>query len=462
MNKLEALVKNLNDTSADTLISSIKDSLPIGGMGPYPLTGPTELSGTGVDTITSGKINFGLQDITVDGLKITNVTSGLQDNNRATINVEFQTLKLDGKYDVYVIQAPIVDMDTGGNMSFLAFSALATPNGPTTPSGPDAPTITVEQYDQLNQANDQKNELNKTAAGRQLLGTYNQHNDVYNYCFQTNSGLRDFWKKDGTSQDMCNYTSNALKADLVVNPAQNDRTFGKNGASYNENAFLQAFALHTACMVAKGNYHDPNKALDAAKAIPSFMNTVSQTGNTKDKTSPMTSSQVYSTLQQNSPSPPHAVSSLRSVSSHPITEALTAIALNNHNNEHISLLENLGYNMDDNTIQAMQEIYHAGIHDGDPQNQAQLWQGNFNCIVPSFQMKIMLTLQDDGVITGTLNYTNLAIPQLGIDTSKWGGTAGQVSAKRMNNSAFVIGLLHDRVAQVLEDQIVNFLTAQGG
>lgn len=159
--------------------------------------------------------------------------------------------------------------------------------------------------DYLDEARNQRTKLWQTKNGGLLMDKFYDHNEVYNYSFQNNKGLKNSWVQPANQHFMGTTYQASKDPNVPVNG--NVYMDGENGATnYNTNAFNQKLAVAYAafgygknppekCNITKEQF---NAAGQAALQFEGF---VSETGNTSRNTVPMTVNQVYGTIEGTSP-----------------------------------------------------------------------------------------------------------------------------------------------------------------
>ena len=438
----DQFIAKLNDGNGpDSLYGVIPKIFTISAAGPYPLAKHVEIAGSDI----GGELLIGFSDLAVKPVQIVAITP---DPAGDRVTVTLAPSELSGRFELFALETPQVELDTGGLMAPLALVAMQ--------SAGDTPTITEQQYDQLQQANDQRAKLNQTLNGQIMVQAYDAHNDAYNDVFNANAKLRDAWAKGGATQQMMDYTSTALDTGAVVNPT--DRTFGTGNLTYNQNALSQKLNVYFACIAMKQPHYDA-----AAEAALTFGNQVNtQTGNTQSNVVPMTGDQVYGVVNNPPAPPPPTLDAI----ANPVTEARVAqlgaafarIATDDHSSTDIELMQSHGYDMDGDTLQRVQAIYAEGLRISDAKQRLAIRSGPFAIALPQADYVFEVTSQPNDVVTVRLARTTLAIRALGLGAETWDDEPSDVARERLEEATFMLGIIEDRIASQLT-RIVRGLAA---
>lgn len=432
MSGRDEFLKNLADTNGQALVGAFPTSLNLRKMGPYPLARDVDFPDG-----TSGELLGTLTDLTISGLKISNVATRTE---RHDVTITLDGFGHSGCYDIFGLEQPKVELDTGGSLMPLSLLAVAGDQ-----EGGEPTTITEQQYDQLNRANDQRTKLNKAPQGRALVGEYGKYNDDYNTVFQQNPVLRLFWQADGATAEMANQTSQAVANDTAVNPA--DQVYGTGKVTYNDNSFAQSLNLIAACNSAGFN--------DAACAIPKFSKGVTDsTGNSATVSKPLTPSEVYQSVNSSSSSELQAAPS---ETHHAVADAVSKIGLGTHSQEHIDLCTRHGFKIDDEAIARIQAIHAEGARINTPEKRVDLFQGDLSSSLPSADLTFDIIEQPDGHVSATLRFSTLPTPELEMNSGAWAGTAGETARSCIEKAQFIRGLLQDRITTVIKRSVEAFV-----
>ena len=380
-------------------------------LGPYPLCQYFKLP----ESDLGGELQLAFEDISFAPVTVAAIESG---TDKRQFKVTLNACVLKSQYKLFCLQRPEVTMDTGGLMGRLpALSA-------------EEPAMTEEQYFRFVQLEQQRNHLNQTANGRLLVEEYNRHNDAYHHVYSTNEFLRLYWEENGTSEDMGEYTSEALKRGDVVNPK--DRGFGSQGVAYNSNAFQQQIMLAVACQSA--GY------IEAGKAALSFSDVVKETGNTSQLSVELTGQEIYNAVESSS-------LTLKSLQTSPRTEVLLA-ALKNiatskiASNSDIKSCQLLGYTLDAKMCQRLRAVYQGSLSQDSAQPQLATHSDTIEIALERSEFDYVLTEQPDGALTLKLKSSTLSIPEMGL-------LSGTVYEHVKADTRFIRGLLVDRMASQL-------------
>lgn len=449
MTKLIDFLGQISSVSGgDPLEAALTEAIELTTLGPLPLSRMTDLIDAAVETpFASGGIHIELSDITAAPLRIaTAAATAEEDGSAGTVSLTMAAMELRGRYRLFAIEQPAVDLDTGGDLMPLAAQR----------SDDDPPAITEKLYDQLSQANEQRSKLMTTKGGQALLSTYQQYNESYSHVFQTNPVLRFYWSEYGTSSEMADHTSQALKDGGVINPNESTKTFGSNHMAYNTNAFQQQIYVASACSAAAHATKSTDAALyrKAATATFTFAHQVSHTvGNDSSTTVEMTGNEVYTAVAK---WPANNQDSLSDAEE--LIHALTQVANNQHSDADLETLRNQGYDLSDEVIGNIQEIFAEGVRQSDPANHAELWRGPLSASLPEFRCEFSLTDHGDGVVATSLLRHDLPIPTLRIDATGWSGAAGELARKRLDNANFVRSLLQSRIIDHIERAVADCIS----
>ncbi|MFN3945403.1 MAG: hypothetical protein ACK4K7_10780 [Allosphingosinicella sp.] len=411
-----------------TLAGALPIHFSVTSAGPFPLAGHVAVPGSEI----GGSLMIEFARLEFGPLAIADVALGPdEDEGTQEVTVTLGAAQLQGHYELFGLESPSIDLDIGGAVRpFPALDALSL--GAVAGATDDPPAITEKQYDQIMQANEQKPKLAQSAAGQQMLDAYNQFNDVYHDAFKSNAYLRQHWSANGAVAEMSDHTSDALDQGTVVNPP--DKTFGTSGVNYNMNAFQQKLNVWAACV---------NSNPDAAAAALKFGTTVEGTGNSKTNVNPMTGDDVYSTVNETKPAP--LVMLLASPEEHPLHAPLLSIVQNSHDERHLDMLAARGMDLNDDEVQALQEIYAESLRVRDPAARLTIAAGNCAVAVGRTAYRFRLTRQANGAITVKLVQSTLSLDGLDYGGAQWPGEAGQVARERLESAAFLRGIIEDRI-----------------
>lgn len=380
-------------------------------LGPYPLCHYFKLP----ESDLGGELQLAFEDISFAPVTVAAMESG---TDKRQFKVTLNASVLNGRYKLFCLQSPEVTMDTGGLMGRLpALNA-------------EEPPMTEEQYFRFVQLEQQRNHLNQTANGRLLVDEYNRHNDAYHYVYSTNEFLRQYWEENGTSEDMGEYTSGALKSGDVVNPK--DRGFGSQGVSYNSNAFQQQIWLALACM--------RDGFIEAGEAALSFSDVVKETGNTSEMSVGLTGQEIYNAVESSSLSQKNLQTSPRTAA---LMAALKSIATSKiASDTDLEFCKQLGYTLDAQMCQRIRAVYQGSLSRDSAKPQLALHSDSFEIALERSEFDYVLTEQPDGALTLKLKSSTFSIPDIDL-------LSGTVYEHVRADTRFIRGLLVDRIASQL-------------
>lgn len=256
----------------------------------------------------NGDVSLKFRNFSCSGLDNLHLDKELKQTDKEAI-LFFNGLTVVGEYAIMTKYAPVVDIDTAGNLMPFSHS----PNSPL-PAGSEAVSTIPEaqQTEMLANARLQRDKLSApdNPNGQKLMGVYSDHNEVYNELFQNNAALLSTWKQGNAVAQMAQHTNTATK-DTSSNIPVNDstKTFGDPGFenSYNGHSFVQQNAVIAACIAETdwwGGDLPDNQYTQAALATLNFKKTVGTTGNDSSSVTPLTSDQIHSSVKDFSGTPP--------------------------------------------------------------------------------------------------------------------------------------------------------------
>lgn len=413
------------------LAPALPEAFTLTHAGPYPLLRHVALPGSE----TGGELLIELTGVALGPLEIAQVKP---DPDGGALEIVLSPATLTGRYELFGLESPAVDVDTGGGLMPLIAVAQAADDPTPTPT----PSVTPQQFDYLMQANAQRDQLNTTSNGQTLVTNYDTYNDVYNDVFQSNASLRRRWAEHGATSQMMDYTSQALNSGAVVNPTADKRTFGTASVSYNCNAFKQALAVWGACY---GSNHPDG--LKAATAVTNFQAVLNNTGNSTKSTKPMTGADVFTTVAT-TPAPTSTQSAAGEEDEiHPLHDALTRYVAENHGATDLALFE--AHDVTDEQLAIVREVYDAAQRVGDPKTRVPVQSGACHATCGATSFRFALTAQPNGAVTVKLVASSLTLAGLDFDDANWPGDAGQAARERVASAAFIRGILEDRFASQL-------------
>ena len=422
----EFLYELTGATGAFSLFAQLPTSLPISVGAAFPLAQHVDLPGSS----QGGELLFDLRHLTVGPVRVEAVRPGPKENQ---ISIDIAVTTLSGRYEIFGMERPAIDIDTGGAFTSLKSTAgiLDTDN-------------TEKQYRYLVRADHQRKRLLTTTRGQALVDQYNKYGDTYSDVYNSNSALRTLWEQYGTTGEMADHTYEALAPSqlddlLQVNPDPSQKTFGAEKKGYNENAFQQQNYLASACISA--GY------LDAAAAALDFQQQVQTTGNTGSKSVPMTEEQVYGFVQSSSDDAMSRAG--RAAVSKILLEALTQLVSGTETESSRQLLANHSMVYSEEVLAGMRAVYEEGRRKSEEAPRVSLWQSYFSTLLDKSQFVYDLTEQPNGVITAKLHYNSLRILTLNVDSSTWTGPAGVIATERVRDARFILSMLENRIASAL-------------
>lgn len=313
----------------------------------------------------------------------------------------------------------------------------------------------VTNDDRLEAARAQRTRLWQTPNGGQLMDSFYDHNEVYNYLFQVHPTLRTSWATP-TNQNYMNttYAASQSPSTQVVNPQQG--TGAENDMGYNQNAFKQKVTLVYAAFGYAANPPVGSNITsaqynEAATAAVQFTGVVNQTGNTQSATVPMTVDDVYNTIAT---APPETLMMLKSDRSNIPTNLEEYMAsLSEDDKAYIARMEH----------EAGQTALMASTGDA----SATLMTGTFHVVISGGTLTLGadLTFTTSPSLKATANVTSftsaLNISSVAIDNQpSWLGlkSIGQAVIDSYNSSGQIASLMQDKANDELEsDTVKNYI-----
>jgi hypothetical protein len=363
----------------------------------------------------------------------------------ATINLPGITVS--GNYVLVATGLSQCALDTAGKLSFL-------PRVTAAPRAASAPGPTLDQY--LQAAQDQRTRLWQTPNGGQLMDNYYDHNEVYNWLFENDEGVKASWRQPA-NQYFVEQTYQATQdpANTVVNNATYTDEDGET-TSYNKNAIDQQIVLTFAALryantpPHQGCTITPTQFLDAGNAASSFgLNEVASTGNSSTQSSPMTVDDVYKTVSAYQP-PSQQSQAL------PHTQQSFLATLTDKQRAYLQRINNL--------------VAARATLGADQSNaSATLIQGTFNLSVDQggvLTVNAGFSFPASGSPTVTITSLNATfnISQINIQNiSDWSvgkmESIGAAVSQALGQSAYIRNLLSDKVSDALgSDTLTNYLS----
>lgn len=420
----------------------LADPLPLPDSPAYPLARTVAMPED--HPYDTGAVSFRLAGVSIEGVSALDTSRSRIDTGGDTIRLDLGlgTLHIRGLYAIETKPDPVIDLDTGGDLSDLSEEASLAAGAAEPPPPPDP-----QKEAWLDQARDQRTRLSQTPNGQAALATYDQHNEVYDQAFRLFGPLRANWRDNGNTKDMAADTSAAIGANGVVNDPS--KTYAKGGAAgtYNFKAFLQQLniAVATAMLdpnVAKGLDPDPNSPFwGAAKAALAFGKGVNQnTGNAKANIQPMKAEEVYGTVDNHSGPPPSVSDGEAStiiLGTPPPGGADAAelgwIQIDEHDRAHIENLRAAIFR------QLAEDAKVTGVP---------LYQGTCEATLTGAAACVEISIDEHGAYRVA---TKIDLPAFDFTLAdeQWRGALGALVRQRLEQMYFVRSLLHDAISDRL-------------
>jgi hypothetical protein len=406
-----------------------------------------------------GNIGIQFTDFTVSGVETfaLDASRTATEGDRVRLGVRWDRLAVTGQYRVTAKATPRITLDTGGGMMDVEDDDEVREAG----APGDAPIDPTEREAMLNRARDQRTRLMDDPNGQQLMSKYNEHNEVYNTVFVTSPAARGAWAADGATKAMAEHTHVALdpKAvdSVVVNPPAEQSRFGKKQVTYNANAWNQQLQIAVNTISSDPNFDpfdpdakpDPNsKFTKASLAALTFGNGVQQTGNTRDQTNPMNSTQVYGAVKTGEKPRESTVDELSNLiqqGSQP-GGAAAAVALSRD----WRVLDE-----QDRRLVRRQLFAVAREHAERASTPVEtLWSGGCKAAFSGALGSIEFELKNGALHFASVQ-TRLPAFELDIDDSLWEGELATLTRERLADIAFLRSLICDRIQCGLADRLAE-------
>lgn len=375
-------------------------------------------------------------------------------DGQLALHLRFPLVRLEGRCVIESTPDPLPTIDHGGTLMPLTTDAtvLEPVPGGSAPTPPAGGTPGTEQEAWLNQARGERTKLAATPNGQALLALYNQHNQVLDTVFRTNTTLQTIWPQQGATRQMAADTSAALTSGTPINSPT--KTYA-NGLTYNETAFLNHLAVAVACYYSDPQYNpDANSLPDspytaALKDILSFQQVVgAATSNDKTAITPMTPDDVYSAVETHSGSMP-ALSDAQAftlLSSAPVEGGTPscgpAVAGNVVLDEaDRAYIRSIGEAM----IRRRAEVV---VTAGEV-----LFEGACTVTFGALDVTVDLAARDDSAMVAEAVRFSIPAFDLEIEDAAWHGPAAELVRRRVEGMRFVGMLLHEAVADALRSNI---------
>jgi hypothetical protein len=315
-----------------------------------------------------------------------------------------------------------------------------------------ADPVSTDNY--LDAARDQRTRLWQTKNGGVFMDKFYDHNEVYNFSFQNNNGLKNSWTQPQNQHFMGTTYDASQNPDTPVN-GQTYKTANNDAVDYNTNAFNQKLAVAYA---AYGYSNNPppssnitkQQFLDAAYAAQQFEGTVGQTGNTKQNTVPMSVNDVFGTIEAAGQDGRMYVLE----SGYPANYDEFMASLTDGEKEYLAKMGNVDKNL---------PLFTSG-----QDANATLMTGSFTVTISGGTLTLgaVLTFTTDPELKATANVTsftsNINISSVDITNQpSWLGlkSIGQSVIDAYNNSGQIASLMQDKANQQLgSDDVKNYIS----
>ena len=313
----------------------------------------------------------------------------------------------------------------------------------------------------IGQAREERESLLKGANGQKLIGRYQEHNEIYNKVFlsdTTGQQARRIWRENGATKEMSLDTHKVLstseRATTPINPRKESRAYGEKGVSYNENAFRQQLMMVTNSLLADPNANlmappDPNSQYTKASlAAMTFSGAVGETGNSKSEVTELTGDQVHESVESAQEPAQATAEELANMLAQGMRDGGQAADVATSNNWRI--LD------EDDRLFVRQLVYTAQKNRAfSESNQSkELWTGGCYAKFAGATATIELARAD---AHWTVKSIDVVLPafEFDLDDSQWDGEAAQIVRERLAEMSFVRSLLHERIRtgliEALED-----------
>lgn len=392
-------------------------------------------------------LSFAIKNFLCEGIEDVKLTSLKKTSyDQLACELVFEQIRVNGSYSIEAKYTPEIDIDTAGNLMVMN----ANPYSPAEAGSDEATIPTEEQEGYLNEAREQRTRLMDTNNGQKLMGSYNEHNEIYNDAFK-NPLMARFWKGDGSTAEMAKDTSSAVKNDNVVN--KKNKKY-KNGLSYNANAFTQQLNIAVASVMSDPNFNlfkpiEENKYTNAGLSAISFGKSVEKTGNNKRNVTELTSEQVHEVVDDSDEDMPEtSVFELQSVIMQGMGDGGAAdeaqegwLILDEEDRLHLRAFIT-GF---------MQAKEAAKQYKARP-----FWEGECQAVIN--QVRAVVSLDSQNPDQANIR-VNLPAFDFEIDDAKWSGKIADIVRKRLEQVYFIRSLIQDQLKNRIEEIIR--ISAQG-
>ncbi|WP_424101149.1 hypothetical protein [Moorena producens] len=368
------------------------------------------------------------------------------------MKISIEQIDIVGRYAIEAIEVPAIDLDLGGTlMPFNSEFNKPRPAGANEGTG----VFNDQQKDEyLDQAREQRTRLMDTPNGQQLMGVYDAHEEVYTEMFESSNSVRRTWQQGNVTADMASHTSDAIKQDATINPSPNEKKFGQGffRLGYNNNALIQQISLATACMAAAKQTESlpndsdipDNKYGQAALAASNFKEAVATTGNTQNDTTPMTASEVYTSVNDHSGDVPQmTIAELNNMQSQSMGPGGGAAAIAEAKEKGWYVLSEA----ERTQMRSMMDRCYAEFCALDERKPLPLWEGTCSTSICGTEIFVLFSEDTSEVI---VEQVELPVFDFELDDSQWQEEAAEIARKRLSQIHFVRSLLHTQISKSLE------------
>ena len=308
-------------------------------------------------------------------------------------------------------------------------------------------------------AREQRTKLWQTPNGGQMMDTFYEHNEPYNFCFQNNKGLQNSWSSE-TNQHFMGTTYQSSQNPDASAPPLNTGT-APDGTEYNKNAFNQKLAVAAACTYFYSNPPASStltkeQFLNAAVAAGDFQGKVGlKTGNVPGQPAvPMNVNQVYTAVSQGISEDEEKRSYVLREQPRSYQEFIEML-----NDEDREYLDRMGFDMTGDAPEKM--LAKSG-------GSATLIQGDITINITSGDISLGATLDFKTAPTQTAtaavsSFTSSAkIAQVQINNfNAWGSLPSIATSliKAYNDSGQIASLMQDKInAELSSDKVKNYIS----
>ena len=336
--------------------------------------------------------------------------------------------KLNAKYD------PSIDIDVAGNPGNLKFKGMD--------EAEDA-----EKEEWLDQARGERTELEKSDNGQLLLEQYDENKDAYNLAF-TSKTFCNKWQEGNVVMSMSRDTSEALKTGGVINEKTYEKSKGKT-VTYNDHAYDVQSCLQNTLIFMKKNpamnsegepgYVSPEDIDKAVHSMTEFYNAVYTTGNTKDKTTPMTRDQVYEAVENT-----HANRLMATNARAPYEEF-------EYYQERLKNKSN-GLLRADKDKYGHEEFFRSLVAEQMMRSDEAgvvVHEGEFKGVIPDDDFTMSVLIQKENGETSGIKVLSVNIPdlELDVDSEKWAEEYKEILEDKMRDVTFVQHIIKNALSE---------------